>query len=96
MKKGWKFRLIWWIFQKSLRFNHRLLIFGYFNSRKNVILETWNLKHTHIFSFRKYTFWYQGPLNFADVRIFLQKLVLFGKNSTFTQSNSVRPALEIF
>ena len=27
--------------------------------------------------------------NFADVSIFLQKLSIFGKNSTFTQSDSV-------
>ena len=34
-------------------------------------LETWNLvrKYTHICSFRKYTFYYQDPLNFADVSI---------------------------
>ena len=53
-------------------------------------------KQAHICSFRKYTFQYQGPPNFADVSILLQKIVLFGKNSTFTQSNSVRFVLEIF
>ena len=38
-----------------------------------VMLETWNLAHkyTLMCSLRKYTFKYQGPLNFADVRIFL-------------------------
>ena len=29
--------------------------------------------HTHIFSFRKYTLWYQGFLNFADASFFLTK-----------------------
>ena len=62
------------------------------------MLETWKLvrKYTHICSFRKYTFQYQALLNFADVSIFLQKKQHFGKNSTFTQSNSVRAVLEIF
>ena len=31
-------------------------------------------KYTHIYGFRKYNFWYQDPLNFADVSIFLQKI----------------------
>ena len=41
------------------------------------MLETWNLvcKHKRIFSFRKCTFKYQGPLNFADINIFLIKIV---------------------
>ena len=41
-----------------------------------IMLETSNVarKHTHIFSFRKYTFQYQYPLNFANVSIFLQKI----------------------
>ena len=30
-------------------------------------------KYTHICSFRKYIFWYQGPLNFAVVSIFFKK-----------------------
>ena len=40
-----------------------------------IMLETWNLvrKYTHICSFRKYTFCYKGPVNFADASIFLQK-----------------------
>ena len=60
--------------------------------------ETWNLvrKYTHICSFRKYTFKYQDPLNFADGIIFLQKSAFFGNNSTFTQSDVVRAVLEIF
>ena len=66
-----------------------------------IMLETWNLagKYTHICSFRKYTFQYQRPLYFADVSIFfffLQKMVFFGRNSTFTQSDSVRVVLETF
>ena len=41
-----------------------------------IMLETWNLlrKYTHIFSFRKYTFYYQDPHDFADVSNFLQKI----------------------
>ena len=34
--------------------------------------------------------------NFADISIFCKKTAFFGKNSTFTQSNSVRAVLEIF
>ena len=43
------------------------------------MLETSNLarKCTPIFSFRKYTFQCLGPLNFADVSIFLQKISVF-------------------
>ena len=41
---------------------------------------------------KKYTFQYRGPLNVADVCIFLQKSAVFG-NSTFTQSNGVRVVL---
>ena len=47
-------------------------------------------KYTHIRSFRKYTFQYQDPLNSVDVSIFDKKSAFFGKNSTFTQSNSAR------
>ena len=58
------------------------------------MLETWKLarKNTRIFSFRKYTFYYQGSLNFPDVRFFFFTMNqhFFGQNSTFTQSNSVR------
>ena len=44
-----------------------------------VMLETSNLarKYTSICSFRKYTFQCLGPLNFADVSIFLQKISVF-------------------
>ena len=40
-----------------------------------IMLQTKNVvrKYTSIFSVRNYNFWYQGPLNFADVSIFLQK-----------------------
>ena len=40
-----------------------------------IMLETWNFvrKFTRICSFRKYTFQYQGFLNFADVSIFFAK-----------------------
>ena len=43
------------------------------------MLETSNLarKYKPIFSFRKYTFQCLGPLNFADVSIFLQKISVF-------------------
>ena len=64
-----------------------------------IMLETLNLlcKYTHICSFRKYAFQYQGILIFAYISIFFcKKLSFFGKNSTFTQSNSVRAVLEIF
>ena len=41
-----------------------------------IMLETWNLlgKYTHIFKFRKYTFYYQDPHDFPDVSIFSQKI----------------------
>ena len=49
-----------------------------------------------MFSFREYTLKYQDPVNFANVSIFLRKITIFVKNSTFTQSNSTRAMLEIF
>ena len=55
--------------------------------------ETWILvrKYIHIFSFRKKTFYYRDPFNFADASIFFAKKSTFiWQNSTFTQSNSVR------
>ena len=63
-----------------------------------IILETGNLvhKYTHIFSFRKYTFYCQDPLDFADVSIFWKNSPFFVKNSTFNQSNSMRAMLEMF
>ena len=44
-----------------------------------IMLETSSLarKFAHICSFRKYTFQYQDPLNFADVSIFSQKVSVF-------------------
>ena len=63
-----------------------------------IMLEISNLarKYIHICSFRKHTFWFQAPLNLADVTMFLQKLAFFGQNSTFTKSSSVRIMLEVF
>ena len=65
-----------------------------------IMLETWNLvhKYTHIYSFRKKNFWYQGLLNFGNTSIFFfcKKSVFFAQSSTFTQSNSVRAVLEFF
>ena len=51
---------------------------------------------THIFSFRKYGFYYQDHLKFADVSIFLEKIKDFGESRTYTQSNSMRVLLESF
>ena len=44
-----------------------------------IMLASSNLarKYTHIFSFRKYTFQCLGFLDFADVSIFLQKIIVF-------------------
>ena len=44
-----------------------------------IMLETSNLtrRYTSICSFRKYTFQGLGPLNFANVTIFLQKITVF-------------------
>ena len=55
-----------------------------------IIPETLARKYTHICSFRKYTFQFQEPVNFAGISTFCKK------RSTFTQSNSVRAVLEIF
>ena len=56
-----------------------------------IMLETSYLActYTHICSFRKYTFQYQGSLNFANVRIFFEKSGFFYQSRTFTQINSV-------
>ena len=64
----------------------------------SIMLETSNLacKYKHLCGFRKYTFYYQEHLNFADVSIFCKKSPFFGKNSTFTQNNIVRAVLKIF
>ena len=63
-----------------------------------IILETSNYarKYILIYSFRKYTLYYLGPLNSADVSIFCKKLAFFIQRSTFTQGNSMRAVLEIF
>ena len=44
-----------------------------------ITLETWNLvrKYTHIYSFRKYTFYYQDIVSFADVSICFVKYQYF-------------------
>ena len=59
------------------------------------MIETLNLarKYVHVFSFRKNTFWYKGPLNFTE---FAKKSACFSQNNTYTQSNSVKAVLEIF
>ena len=46
-----------------------------------IMLEIGNLarKYTHICNFRKYSFWYQDPLYFGDVSIFLKKISIFGQ-----------------
>ena len=63
-----------------------------------IMLENWNLlwKCKHIWSFRKYTFLWEGFFNFDDDNIFFKKSLFFRISNTFTQSNSVRAALEIF
>ena len=63
-----------------------------------IILETSNYarKYILIYSFRKYTLYYLGPLNSADVSIFCKKLAFFIQRSTFTQGNSMIAVLEIF
>ena len=62
------------------------------------MLETWLFirKHTHICSFRKYTFKYQDLLNIVSIFFFFFKKSAFVKNSAFTQNNSMRAVLEIF
>ena len=59
------------------------------------MLETWNVvrKYTHICSFRKHTFQYQGFPNFADVSIFLRKIIL-GENSPSFQTNHMEAVLD--
>ena len=41
------------------------------------VLEIWYVS-THTCNFRKYLFYHQNPLDFADVSIFLQKVSIFG------------------
>ena len=52
-----------------------------------IMLKTWNLvcKYINICGFRKYAFSHQGPLDFANISISLQKKT--GNNTTFTQNN---------
>ena len=63
-----------------------------------IMLETWNLvrEYTHKFSLRKYIFLVPRPSYFCWCQDFCKKISFFGKNSTFTESNSVRAVLEIF
>ena len=61
------------------------------------MLQTLNLvrKYKYLCSFRKYSFQFQDPINLADISIFLENIIIFGKN-TFTQSNNMRVISEIF
>ena len=57
-----------------------------------VMLETSNLarKFKLLCSFRKYTFQYKGPLNFADITIFCKKIKAFWpKQCVYSQQFSV-------
>ena len=56
-----------------------------------IMLETWNMvrKYTPIYSFRKYTFWSQGPLNFADVSLFYKNSAFFLKNKIYKYMSSI-------
>ena len=58
------------------------------------MLETWSLvrQFTQICTYRKYTFQYQGPLNFADASIFFATLVprAIFKNSPSSYSEKMR------
>ena len=72
-----------------VKYTHACLKLG------RIKLETWNFarKYTHKCSFKNYISQYQDPLNSADASIFWQKFTIFGKNSIFTQNNSVRAVL---
>ena len=62
-----------------------------------ITLDSWNWVRQYTHKFRKYIFYYQEPPNFAEVSIILQKGNIFlVKNSTFTQSNSIRAVLVSF
>ena len=63
-----------------------------------IMLETLNLvlKHTSIFSFIKYTFWYQGLLIFLMSTFFAKDLHFFWQNRTFIQRNSLKTELRFF
>ena len=57
-------------------------------------------KYKHVCGFEKYIFQYQEPLNFPDVRIFLQKISIFCKKqylySKYQYENCVRDYLVLF
>ena len=53
-------------------------------------------KYTHICICRKYTFYFHDPLILMISAFFCKKSEFFVKNSTFTQSNSMKAVLEIF
>ena len=55
-------------------------------------LEIWYVS-THTFNSRKYTFSTKNTLIFLISAFFLQKIIIFGKNSTYTQSNSMTAVL---
>ena len=61
-----------------------------------IMLETSNLahKHTHISCLKNVPFSNKAFL--ILLTYFAKKSLFFGQNTTFTQSNSVRVALEIF
>ena len=94
----WLLTLIWVGFSE-VRFevggNYTPLSKARQNCARNLKFGT---KVHNICSFRKYTFQYQDPVNFADISVFFfcKKSAFFGKNSIFTQGNSVRVVLEIF
>ena len=77
--------------------NHKLFFSVYLPLGSLELPSCLNLvrKYTPIFSSRKYTFQYQGPLNFSDVSIFSKKSA-FSKYSSFILSNSVRFMLDVF
>ena len=61
-----------------------------------IMLENINLvrKCTHIWSFRKYIFFWEGCFTFHDDNIFCKRSGFFRMSNTFTQSDSVRAVLE--
>ena len=64
-----------------------------------IMLETWNLvrNYKHIFRFRKYACYYQDHSNLLIIAFsFAKKSAFLGKFSPFIQSNTVKPALDIF
>ena len=63
-----------------------------------VMLETWNLvrMYTHKCSFRKCTFNTKTPLILLMQHFVCKKSAFYGKNSTFTQINSMAAMFEIF